>query len=127
MIISILILILGLGSLVQFAIAYCRTLLLAYSKVEVSDRAYAVAGIEASEVSYDDFDRLIRLAHMAPDPEDDSAEIVTVRIYYRAMRLLRWLIAPLSARLTKLAECELTSCSYFAAVTLDRRLTPISE
>ena len=127
MIISILTLILGLGSLVQFAIAYCRTLLLAYSKVEVSEKAYAVAGIAASEVSYDDFDRLIRLAQMAPDPEDDSAEIATVRVYYVAMRLLRWLTAPFSARLAKLAECELTSCAYFAAVTLDRRLSPVSE
>ena len=86
-----------------------------------------MAGIAASEVSYDDFDRLIRLARMAPDPEDDSAEIATVRVYYVAMRLLRWLTAPLSARLANLAECELTSCAYFAAVTLDRRLTPVSE
>ena len=127
MIAPTLILILGLGSLAQFGIAYCRTLLLAYSKVEISEEACAVAGIAASEVSYDDFDRLIRLAQMAPDPEDDSAEIATVRVYYLAMRLLRWLTAPLSARLAKLAECELTSCAYFAAVTLDRRLTLVSE
>jgi hypothetical protein len=90
MIISILILILGFGSLVQFPIAYCRTLQLAYSKVEVFEKAYAMAGITAQEANYDDFDRLIRLAQMAPDPEDDSADIATVRVYYLAMPLLRW-------------------------------------
>ena len=120
-------LILGCAALVQFAIAYCRTLLMAYGKVEVSDTAYALAAIASRKVKRDDFDRLLRLAHIAPDPEDDSAEILTVRVYYLAMRLLRALTAPLSTRMARVAECELASCAYFAAVTLDRRLPPLCD
>jgi hypothetical protein len=126
MITSILVII-GFGALAQFAIAYYRTLLMAYGKVEVSDTAYAFAGIESRKVDHGDFDLLLRLVQMAPDPEDDSAEILIVQFYCPVMRTLRWLTGPLSPRLSRLAECELASCAHFAAVTLDRRLPPLSE
>ena len=81
----IFILILGFGSLVQFAPAYCRTLPLAYSKVEVSEKAYAMAGRTAQEVNYDDFDRLIRLAEVEAAFRRRFGRIATVRVYYLAM------------------------------------------
>jgi hypothetical protein len=125
MIISILILVFSVGSLAQFSLAYCRTLLIAYGKVEISERAREIAGINTESLQPEMFGQLTFLLRLAPDPGDDSAEVESVKTYFVAMSLLRQIFGPLSARISRWFDGELSMCAHFAAVTLDRRIQPL--
>lgn len=127
MIASTLILLFGIGALVQFSVAYCQTLLIAYGKVEISSRTRELIGINAERVAPEEFARLMAFVRMAPDPGDDSAEIRMVKIYFGVMKFVRFVTGPVSTRISRWAECELSNCAYFAAVTLDRRMPPLSQ
>ena len=126
MIVSIFILILALGGLLQFSVAYCRSLLIAYGKVEISERTRELAGIGGDRIEPEGFGRLMAFVRMAPDPGDDSMDIQIVKMYFRVMNFARSVTAPISARMARWTEGELSSCAYFAAVTLDRRMPPLS-
>ncbi len=125
MIVSIFILLFSIGALAQFSLAYCHTLLVAYGKVEISDRAQQLTGINIREVDPTEFRRLMQFVRLAPDPGDDSAEIRIIQTYFRAMSLARAILAPISKRVSKWTHRELSNCAYFAAVTLDRRMPPL--
>ncbi|MGH9744684.1 MAG: hypothetical protein ACRD59_01065 [Candidatus Acidiferrales bacterium] len=127
MIVSTLILVFSVGSLAQFSLAYCRTLLIAYGKVEISDRAREIAAIHTQSVQPEMFSHLNCLLRLVPEPGDDSAEIGIVNAYFAAMSLLRGLFGPVSARVSQWFEGELSMCAHFAAVTLDRRLHPLAH
>jgi hypothetical protein len=122
--ISAFMLVLTIGALVQFFFAYSRTLLLTYSKVEISERTREVTGVEIERVQPEDFSRLMVLLRVAPDPRDDSAELRAVSIYFRAVQLANWLVSPLSHAVREWSRIELSRCAHFAAVSLDRRLSP---
>jgi hypothetical protein len=128
MIISVLILMFGAAALVQFSLAYCRTLLMAYEKVEVSAKTQEIIGITGAAIGPYSFHRLMVIVRLAPDPGDDGMEIRTVGLYYQIMRLAGWLSSPLSSqRVADWFERELMRCSYFAAVSLDRRLAVTAQ
>jgi len=125
--IAALMLVFTVGALVQFFIAYCRTLLLAYGKVELTERIRQVAGINVIPLEPLEFQRLIGLLRVAPDPGDDAAEIRAVSLYYQAVRLFSRVASRISKAARHWAEGELTRCTYFAAIALDRRLAPTSN
>jgi hypothetical protein len=125
MTLSILILIFGIFALAQFAVSYCRTLLIAYGKAEISPRTRELASLTSHHPNPIDFARLMGFVRVAPDPGDDALEIGTITSYFHALRLARVISAPLSNRISRWMELELAKCAYFAAVTLDRRLPPI--
>jgi hypothetical protein len=127
MIISIFILMFGAAALVQFSLAYCRTLLMAYEKVELSPKTQQVIGLDGAGIEPYSFHRLMVIVSLAPDPGDDAMEIRTVGLYYRIMRLAGWLSSPLSQRVSNWFEKELARCTYFAAVSLDRRLAVAAQ
>ncbi|MGH9714711.1 MAG: hypothetical protein ACRD5M_15565 [Candidatus Acidiferrales bacterium] len=127
MFISAFMLIFVVAALWQFSFAYCRTLLATYSKVELSGRVEKVAGLILDSIEPQKFDRLMVLVRVAPDPGDDGMEITAVGMYYRAVKLASALLPQLSKRATKWCDRELARCSYFAAVTLDRRLVPAAD
>lgn len=110
-------------ALFQFFVSYCRSLVAAYSKVELSEQTREVAGIEDHIVAGDDFHRLLQLVGLCPEPGDDKMEIWSVRNYYRLLNALRAVFRPLAPSVSEWAERERVGCSYFAAVTLDRRIT----
>lgn len=120
--IPVLILVMAVGALVQFFVAYCQTLLLTYSKVEISERARAMAGIAGEVPEAKEYYRLVHLLRVAPDPGDDATEMAAVDVYFRVMRLANWLLSAVSSGARKWTSQELSRCAYFAAVTLDRRL-----
>jgi len=122
--ISAFMLVLTIGALVQFFFAYAQTLLLTYSKVEISERTREVTGVEIERVQPEDFSRLMVLLRVAPDPRDDAAELRAVSIYFRAVQLANWLASPLSHAVRDWSRIELARCAHFAAVSLDRRLSP---
>jgi hypothetical protein len=124
--IASLVFIFSLGALGQFAIAYCRTLLLAYNKVELSQHVREFTGIGDS-LAPSDFQRLLQFVRLAPPLADDATEIRVVSIYFRLARVAGALVSPLSRQASRWFEQELERCSYFAAVTLDRRLVIATE
>ena len=78
---SAFILVFVIAALWQFSFAYCRTLLATYSKVELSDKIQKVMGLTVDTIAPHEFDRLMALVRVAPDPGDDAAEITAVSLY----------------------------------------------
>jgi hypothetical protein len=124
--ISALIIVFSIGSLIQFFIAYCRSLVLAYGKVELSAKTREVAAI-ANDIPADEFKRLLLLARMYPDPGDDHVEIRAVSAYYSLLSVLHTLLNAIRRQSDGWTGRERAACAYFAAVTLDRRIAYHSE
>jgi len=118
-----LIFVVSVAALLQFFVSYCRSLIAASGKVELSDQTREVAGIEDHIVYGDDFHRLLQLVGLCPEPGNDRVEVWSVRTYFRLLNALRAACRAISPTVADWAERERVSCSYFAAVTLDRRIT----
>jgi hypothetical protein len=103
-------------ALLQLAIPWCRSILASSRKVELSASVREITGLAASDVAPDDFDRLLQFGHLCPERGDDHTEIRAVGTYDGLMKLVRRIPG-----LAAWAEQERRSCSYFAAVALDRR------
>jgi hypothetical protein len=106
----------------QFFVSYCRSLIAAYERVDLSEQAREVTGITNREVSGQDFARLLQLVRMCPEPGDDSKEIGAVRAYFKILTLARTIFRSIAPSLDERVERERGSCAYFAAVALDRRI-----
>ncbi|HTS12684.1 MAG TPA: hypothetical protein VMH00_11245 [Candidatus Limnocylindrales bacterium] len=120
--IASLIFLFSVGALAQFAVAYCRTLLCAYGKVELSEKTCEVTGLSVATCSPSDFNSLMELVRLAPPLRDDATEIRVVRVYRSLASLASKVVSPFSPQASQWFDRELARCSYFAAVTLDRRL-----
>jgi hypothetical protein len=120
--IATLIFVITFAALLQFCVSYCRSLIAAYRKVELSEQVREVTGIESETVAGDEFDRLVQLVHLCPQRNDEGVGIQAVGAYYHLLNLLRGASRPLGPGLAGWAERERQNCSYFAAVALDRRI-----
>ena len=121
--IAALICVLSLGVLLQFLVSYCRSILAISGKIELSERVREVAGMGHRSVAAGDFERFLQLAHLCPDYQDDQTELRAVGVYYGLLRVLGRISGVVSPRAARWAERERQSCSYFAAVALDRRIS----
>jgi hypothetical protein len=126
-VIASLILLFSLGALAQFLIAYCRTLIATYGRAELSLQMREAIGFDGQATDPGEFDRLMGLIRIAPSPGDDHTEIRVITLYYRLIALAGALLSPVSAKASQWFECERARCSYFAAVTLDRRLVALQK
>jgi hypothetical protein len=106
----------------QFFLAYCRSLLLAYSKVELSDYAKQMTDIDGEAPREDAFPRIMQLLELAPYPRDDRAQAISIRLYYWILYLPE-LIGPRWPAVAYWVTAEREDCAHFAAVALDRRLS----
>lgn len=121
--IAALICVVSLAALLQFFASYCRSVLAATGKVELSERVREVAGVGRRSVAAGDFYRFLQLVRLCPEHEADGAELRAVGIYYSLLHVLGRLSRVLVPRVAAWAERECQSCSYFAAVALDRRIS----
>ena len=122
MMIAALILVVSVTLLVQFFVAYCRSLLASSWRAELSEQVHEVTGIEDRIVHGDDFRRLLQLIRLCPEPGDDRLKIRAVRAYFALLNLVRASFRSLAPRIAAWAMRERANCTYFAAVTLDRRI-----
>jgi len=120
--IAALIVVISSAALLQFFVSYCRSVIAAYSKVELSEQVLDVAGITAQPVAAGDFRRLVSLVRLCPERADDGVEIRLVAAYYSFLGATRGLLRSIVPAIAGWAERERESCSYFAAVALDRRI-----
>jgi hypothetical protein len=107
----------------QFFVSYSRSVVASSRKVQLSDRVREVAGIDAREVAADDFARLLQLVRLCPERGDDQTEIRAVGTYYGLLHILGDACRSLVPSVAAWTVQERQSCSYFAAVALDRRIS----
>jgi len=117
----------SVGALAQFALAYCRSLLLAYAKVEVSEHTLQLAGLIGEIFRPHEFARLMALIDMQESPGDDTFEIRTIKLYHDLLMSFRILLSPMGCCASIWLDRELSRCTHFAAVTLDRRLSAVTQ
>lgn len=122
MMIAALILVASAVFLVQFFVAYCRSLLARSFALELSPEAHQVTGIEDHMVHGRDFHRLLQLVELCPEPGDDAVQLSAVRTYYAMMKGIRAIAGSLVPTVKEWVENEQAACGYFAAVALDRRI-----
>jgi hypothetical protein len=103
-------------------VAYCRSLLASTSSVELSEHARSVTGIQDGIAPADEFARLRALAELCPARGNDENPLGAISTYYHLLTALQTLTSPASHSLADRAERERWRCSYFVAVTLDRRI-----
>jgi hypothetical protein len=121
--IAALICVISLAAFLQFFVSYCRSILASSRKIELSDRVREVTGIASENVGADDFDRLLQLVRLCPERADDQTEIRAVGTYYGLLYFVGLLTRPVVPSVAAWVEQERKSCSYFAAVALDRRIS----
>ncbi len=121
--IATLILVISLAALLEFFVSYCRSLIAAGSRVELSEQAREVTGIQSRAVRGEEFHRLVQLVGLCPEPADERFGIRAVRAYYRLLSPLRAMFNRLVPSVALWAEHEREGCAYYAAVALDRRIS----
>lgn len=107
--------------LLQFFVSYCRSLIAASANHVLSPEAQDVTGI-CTRASAEDFARVIQLLRLCPDRPEDISEVRAIGAYFRLLGFARKTLAPLAPSLQAWTENERDQCTYFAAVTLDRRI-----
>ena len=115
--------VMSIAAFLELLVSYCRSILASSSKVELSARVREVAGIASHPLAADDFARLLQLVRLCPERGDDQTEIRAVGTYYGLLRVLGRAARPLIPGIATWTEQERQSCSYFAAVALDRRIS----
>lgn len=107
--------------LLQFFVSYCRSLIAASAKHPLSAEVKDVTGITPS-VSGEDFARVIQLLRLCPERPQDRREIWAIRWYFRLLSFVRSTLAVAAPRVLAWTDAERSHCTYFAAVTLDKRI-----
>jgi hypothetical protein len=107
--------------LLQFFVSYCRALIAASVKHELSAEVLDVTGLSKT-ASGEDFARVVQLLLLCPDRPEDRSEVRAINAYFGLLNLLRRTLARVTPSFQAWIERERGQCTYFAAVTLDRRI-----
>jgi len=122
MILPAIILVVAVAMLLQFLVFYCRLLVAAGRRVELSESVRQVTGIEGQRVSGEDFPRLRRLVELCPRTNGDGYRLGAIRAYHAFLGVLQVLFGPVVPVAAAWATGERSGCAYYAAVTLDARI-----
>lgn len=123
MIVAAIICVFSIAAFLQFFVWHCRSILASSLRVELSERVREVAGVEDRDFGADDFHRLLQLVRLCPERGDDRGEIRAVGTYYGLLNVVTRLARETLPPVANWAEQERESCSHFAAVALDRRIS----
>jgi hypothetical protein len=107
--------------LLQFFVSYCRSLIAASAKHPLSAEVQDVTGIKTSATG-EDFVRVVQLLQLCPDRPEDRSGVQAIGAYFSLLGFLRSTVARVVPSLLTWTEKERGQCTYFAAVTLDRRI-----
>jgi hypothetical protein len=107
--------------LLQFFVSYCRSLIAASIKHPLSAEVQDVTGIKSTATG-EDFDRVVQLLQLCPDRPEDRNGVQAVGAYFGLLGFVRSTIARMIPSLRTWTERERGQCTYFAAVTLERRI-----
>ena len=118
---AVFILVLSVAALLQFFVSYCRSLLAASMKHVLSGEVQDVTGISSAALG-EDFPRVVQLLQLCPDRPEDRSGMKAVGAYFSLLGFLRSTITRFVPSWLTWTEAERAQCTYFAAVTLDRRI-----
>jgi len=107
--------------LLQFFVSYCRSLIAASIKHPLSAEVQDVTGIKSAATG-EDFDRVVQLLQLCPDRPEDRSGMQAIGAYFGLLGFVRGTLARLVPSLRAWTETERGQCTYFAAVTLERRI-----
>ena len=110
------------SAVIQF-VYYCRSALASAETVELSAHALGVAGLKSGRLAAGDFQRFLELVRLCPEQRAETAGIRAVALYYRLLRSVDGASRLVAPALSAWARHEQQSCSHFAAVVLDRRIS----
>jgi hypothetical protein len=125
--IAALIYVISVAAFLQFFVSYCRSIISASRRVELSERVREITGIVGEDVPAEDFERLLQLVHLCRESADDGTKIRAVQTYYLLLRVIDYVTRLVMPGVTAWVEREREGCSYFAAVALDRRISLESD
>lgn len=115
------ILVCSVALLLQFFISYCRSLIAASVRQPLSAEVQDVTGIKEAAAG-EDFERVVQLLQLCPDRPEDRGGVQAIGAYFTMLGVVRATAARLIPKLRAWADTERGQCTYFAAVTLDRRI-----
>ncbi len=118
---AVIILVLSVIFLTQFFVSYCRSLIAASVKHPLSAEVQDVTGIKSSATG-EDFARVVQLLQLCPDRPEDRSGIQAIGAYFGLLGFVRSTLARIVPSLRAWTESERGLCTYFAAVTLERRI-----
>jgi len=115
------ILVCSLVLMLQFFVSYCRSLIAASAREPLPLEVQEVTVISRTALP-EDFSRVVQLLNLCPDRPEDRGELRAIGAYYRLLSFVRSTVALAAPSLRAWADRERAMCTYFAAVTLGRRI-----
>ena len=112
----------SLAALIQFFVSYCRSLVAASSRVDLSLEARELTGIRHRSAYAEEFPRFMLLVGLCPERGDDRFAVRAIRGYYHLLSVVRAALRRMVPSVAEWADTERNACAYFAAVALDRRI-----
>jgi hypothetical protein len=112
----------SLATLFMFFVSYCRSMMASAARHELSDEVRDVTGIQ-NAASAADYTRVIQILQLCPERPEDRLSLRAVTTYYSFLRTFHAAFSSVLPSLRSWADQEQASCAYFAAVTLDRRIS----
>jgi hypothetical protein len=107
--------------LLQFFISYCRSLIAASAREQLSQEVQEVTGL-AQPASEEEFARVVQLLQLCPERPEERGEVSLIRAYFRMLGVLRATVARIVPSLEEWASSERGQCTHFVAVVLGRRI-----
>lgn len=107
--------------LLQFFVSYCRSLIAASVKHPLSAEVQDVTGIRSAATG-EDFTRVVQLLQLCPERPEDRSGIQAIGAYFNLLGFVSSTLARIVPSLRSWTETERGQCTYFAAVTLERRI-----
>jgi hypothetical protein len=118
------ILVFAIFALVQFGVSQWRAIWISTANQPLSEGWQRRAGMEATSVGPGDFAALVGLCDkMSPGLKKASAWLSEVSLYYRVLTKLHQLLGLKIPSLSAWTLREMQTCSRYAAVVLDQRLS----
>lgn len=107
--------------LLQFFISYCRSLIAASAREQVSLEVQEVTGI-SRPANEEEFARVLQLLQLCPERPEERGEISLIRAYFRMLGFIRATIARIVPSLDRWTSTERGQCTHFVAIVLGRRI-----
>ena len=106
--------------LLQFFVSYCRSLIAASAREQLSQEVQEVTGM--SQPTEEEFARVVQLLQLCPERPEERGEIGLIRTYFRMLGVLRATAARIVPSLERWTSTERSQCTHFVAVVLGRRI-----
>jgi hypothetical protein len=119
---SVLILIVSVATLGQFAVFSWRARLVSVAAQPLSEEMQAAIGVTANALNPKDFETVASLHEICPALKEANRELWLVRGYFNALRIIHRLCGKQAAALASWSDSEMGTCARYMAVMMDLRL-----